>query len=96
MLSMHNEPQLAQMVLASGAHAFITKDQAPQTLLHVIHRVVARQRYIDPSLAEAIVFSTQENDQLRRYAIPEGKIDPAPAQRRRERQRYCRDAEHQQ
>ncbi|WP_253283168.1 response regulator [Cedecea davisae] len=67
-LSMHNEPQIAQMVLASGAHGFITKDQAPQTLLHAIHRVAARQRYIDPSLAEAIVFSTQENDQLRRYA----------------------------
>ncbi|VEB99339.1 Response regulator uvrY [Cedecea lapagei] len=30
--------------------------------------MAARQRYIDPSLAEAIVFSTQENDQLRRYA----------------------------
>ncbi|SQA96492.1 Response regulator uvrY [Cedecea neteri] len=67
-LSMHNEPQIAQMVLASGAHGFITKDQAPQTLLHAIHRVASRQRYIDPSLAEAIVFSTQENDQLRRYA----------------------------
>ncbi|QKJ86346.1 response regulator transcription factor [Paramixta manurensis] len=68
-LSMHNEPQIAQAVLASGAQGFVTKDQDPKTLLTAIHRVAEQQRYIDPTLAEAIIFASQDSGHLQRYEL---------------------------
>jgi len=67
-LSMYNEPQVAMTVLNSGARGFITKDQDPQTLLNAIHRVSQHQRYIDPTLAEAIIFSNGDTSEQYRYA----------------------------
>jgi len=57
-LSMHNEVQIAQRALKSGASGYLTKDCAPETLLAAIRRVAVGGRYIDAGLAEQIIFAT--------------------------------------
>jgi DNA-binding NarL/FixJ family response regulator len=60
-LSMHNEPQIARRALAAGAAGYLTKDSDPEVLLAAIRRVAAGGRYIDASLAEAMVFETPDD-----------------------------------
>lgn len=55
-LSMHNEPQIAQRALRAGATGYITKDRDFTTLLEAVRRVAEGQRFIDPELAEFIAF----------------------------------------
>lgn len=55
-LSMHNEPQIAQRALKAGASGYLTKDRDPETLLAAIRRVAAGGRFIDPILAEQMAF----------------------------------------
>ncbi len=57
-LSMHNEPQIAQRALKAGAAGYLTKDSEPETLLAAIRRVAAGRRFIDPTLAEAIALES--------------------------------------
>ena len=56
-LSMHNEVQIAQRALRSGASGYLTKDRDPEALLAAIRRVTAGGRYIDAGLAEQIAFA---------------------------------------
>jgi DNA-binding NarL/FixJ family response regulator len=56
-LSMHNEVQIAQRALKSGASGYLTKDRDPETLLAAIRRVAGGGRYIDAGLAEQIAFA---------------------------------------
>ncbi|MBB3062409.1 response regulator [Microbulbifer rhizosphaerae] len=55
-LSMHNEPQIARRALAAGAAGYLTKDSEPEILLTAIRRIARGKRYIDPDLAEQLVF----------------------------------------
>jgi DNA-binding NarL/FixJ family response regulator len=55
-LSMHNEPQIAKRALKAGAEGYLTKDNEPEILLDAIRKVAAGGRFIDPMLAEHIVF----------------------------------------
>jgi DNA-binding NarL/FixJ family response regulator len=55
-LSMHNEPQVAARALKAGANGYITKDCEPEILMAAIRKVAARGKYIDPDLAEKMVF----------------------------------------
>ncbi|WP_296445077.1 response regulator [Rhodoferax sp. UBA5149] len=55
-LSMHNEPQVAARMLKAGASGYITKDCEPDILLAAIRKVSANGKYIDPDLAEKMVF----------------------------------------
>ncbi|MDR7023835.1 MAG: DNA-binding response regulator [Pseudomonas sp.] len=57
-LSMHNEPQIAQRALKAGAAGYLTKDHNPETLLAVIHRTAAGGRYLDPRIAEQLAFAS--------------------------------------
>lgn len=56
-LSMHNEPQIARRALSAGAAGYLTKDSDPEVLLAAIRRVAGGGRFIDPGLAEAMVFA---------------------------------------
>jgi DNA-binding NarL/FixJ family response regulator len=56
-LSMHNEVQIAQRALRSGASGYLTKDRDPEALLTAIRRVATGGRYIDAGLAEQIAFA---------------------------------------
>ena len=55
-LSMHNEPQIARRALAAGASGYLTKDNNPDVLLAAVRKVAGGGRYLDPPLAEAMVF----------------------------------------
>lgn len=55
-LSMHNEPQIAQRALRAGANGYVTKDRDPETLLAAIRQVAAGHRFLDPHLAQEIAF----------------------------------------
>lgn len=55
-LSMHCELQVAKRVLQSGASGFITKGSPQETLVAAIRKVAAGGRFVDPVLAEQMMF----------------------------------------
>jgi DNA-binding NarL/FixJ family response regulator len=55
-LSMHNEPQIAQHILKAGAAGYLCKMCSAETLLSAIRRVAGGARFIDPQIAERIAF----------------------------------------
>lgn len=55
-LSMHNELQIVARALKAGASGYLTKDNEPEILLSAIRKVAAGGRFIDPKLAENLVF----------------------------------------
>lgn len=55
-LSMYNEASVARRALKAGANGYVTKDDDPETLLHAMRKVAAGGRYINPTLAEQLVF----------------------------------------
>lgn len=57
-LSMHDQPQIAQRALRAGANGYLTKDGDPDTLLHALRKVARGGRYIAQEVAEAMVFES--------------------------------------
>ncbi len=57
-LSMHNETNVVARILKAGADGYITKDCEPDVLLTAIRKVAAHERYVEPTLAERMVFDT--------------------------------------
>jgi two-component system, NarL family, invasion response regulator UvrY len=55
-LSMHPEDQYGVQALKLGASGYMTKESAPEELVHAIRKVVVGGRYVSPSLAEQLVF----------------------------------------
>ncbi len=55
-LSMHDEPGTVRRALQAGASGYITKGSSPDTLYTAVTRVGAGERYIDPTIAEALAF----------------------------------------
>jgi DNA-binding NarL/FixJ family response regulator len=55
-LSMHNELQVVARALKAGASGYLTKDNEPEILLSAIRKVAAGGRFIDPKLAENLIF----------------------------------------
>lgn len=55
-LTMHNEPQVAARMLKAGAGGYITKDCEPEILLAAVRKVAAHGHYMDPGVAERMVF----------------------------------------
>jgi len=62
-LSMHNEPQIARRALQAGASGYLTKDSDPELLLFAIRKVAQGGRFIDPVLAEQMVFEVNNSKQ---------------------------------
>lgn len=56
-LSMHNEGQIVQRALKSGASGYVTKDSEPGVLLAGIRKVAAGGKFIDPALVDSVVFT---------------------------------------
>lgn len=61
-LSMHNEPQIAWRALKAGATGYLSKDNEPETLLQAVRRVAEGKRFIDPLLAEQMIFDTFDSE----------------------------------
>jgi DNA-binding NarL/FixJ family response regulator len=55
-LSMHNELQIAKRVLQAGASGYVTKGSGQDTLMAAIRKVATGGRFIDPSVAEHMMF----------------------------------------
>jgi DNA-binding NarL/FixJ family response regulator len=62
-LSMHNEPQVARRALLTGASGYVTKDSEPEILLAAIRKVASGGRFIEPGLAEAMIFHFGEMEE---------------------------------
>lgn len=56
-LTMHNDPQIAQKAMQAGASGYITKDSDPEHLLEAIREVSKGGSYLAPSLAMDRIFS---------------------------------------
>lgn len=68
-LSMHNELQIARRALNAGASGYLTKDSRPDVLMTAIRKVAAGGRFIDPVLAEEMVFETDDPEQYRPHVL---------------------------
>ena len=53
-LSMHSEDQFGVRAIRAGAAGYLTKEAAPENLVHAIRRVAAGGRYIGAELAERL------------------------------------------
>jgi len=62
-LSMHNELQIARRALTAGASGYLTKDSRPEILMAAIRKVATGGRFIDPGLAEQMVFEAGDSGQ---------------------------------
>lgn len=71
-LSMHDEPGTVRRALHAGASGYITKGSSPDVLFHAVTKVAAGERYIDPSLTEALALdaATSERDDPRQRLSP--------------------------
>ncbi|MEO6921037.1 MAG: response regulator transcription factor [Collimonas sp.] len=68
-LTMHNELPIARRVLTAGAAGYLTKDNKPEILMAAIRKVVAGGRFIDPELAEQMVFESSASDQRPQHEL---------------------------
>jgi DNA-binding NarL/FixJ family response regulator len=59
-LSMSNDRPTISRALKAGATGYATKDLHPEALIQAIRKVAARQRFIDPALAELMAFPADE------------------------------------
>lgn len=55
-LSMHDSWQVAKRTFQAGANGFVTKSSEQELLLAAIYKVAAGVRFIDPVLAEQMMF----------------------------------------
>ena len=55
-LSMHNTVQVASKALKAGANGYLTKDSDPDLLLNAVRKVAAGGNFMDPALAEKMLF----------------------------------------
>jgi len=58
MLSMHRVSEMAMIALKAGANGYITKDSEMEDLLDAIRKVASGGKFVDPFLAEEIVYNT--------------------------------------
>ncbi len=68
-LSMHDEAQMAARALKIGAAGYATKDSDPALLLTAIRKVAGGGRYIDPELADRMVFEVGLTDSRPAHAL---------------------------
>jgi len=61
MLSMYAEEQYAIRALKAGADGYLTKDKAPEVLVHAINRVAGGRKYVSQSLAEKLAENLYHN-----------------------------------
>jgi DNA-binding NarL/FixJ family response regulator len=55
-LSMHGESQIAGRAIKAGAAGYLTKDSEPETLIHAIRQVSRGAHYVEPAVAERLLF----------------------------------------
>ena len=66
-LSMHNEPGIAMRAIKAGASGYITKNCDLNVLLPAIRKLAAGGTYIDPVMAQRMLFDETPAAQTRRH-----------------------------
>jgi DNA-binding NarL/FixJ family response regulator len=61
-LSMHGESQIAGRAIKAGAAGYLTKDSEPEALVHAIRQVAGGAHYIEPAVAERLLFESSPKD----------------------------------
>jgi DNA-binding NarL/FixJ family response regulator len=61
-LSMHGESQIAGRAIKAGAAGYLTKDSEPETLIHAIRQVAGGAHYVEPAVAERLLFDPSPRD----------------------------------
>lgn len=61
-LSMHGESHIAGRAIKAGASGYITKDSEPEMLIAAIRHVARGGHYIEPSIAERLLFSPSSDE----------------------------------
>lgn len=61
-LSMHNESQIVSRALKAGATGYVTKDSDQEILITAIRKIAAGNKFIDPTLVDAMVFDGSSED----------------------------------
>jgi DNA-binding NarL/FixJ family response regulator len=61
-LSMHGERQIAGRAIKAGAAGYLTKDGEPENLVFAIRQVAGGAHYIEPAVAERLLFDLSPND----------------------------------
>ena len=54
---MHNHPKMVRAALDAGANGYVVKDSDPEVLVAALRRVAGGGHYLEPSLAEALLFA---------------------------------------
>jgi DNA-binding NarL/FixJ family response regulator len=62
-LSMHPEEHYAIRALKAGASGYLTKQSAPEQLVHAIRTVAAGKKYVSASVAEELANAIQEDSE---------------------------------
>lgn len=60
--SMHRESQIAGRAIKAGAAGYLTKDSEPETLIFAIRQVASGGHYIEPAIAERLLFQPAPKD----------------------------------
>ncbi len=61
--SMHNESHVVINAINAGASGYFSKNSDPKLLLDAIRKVGSGQQYLDPNIAESLVFSNSTPEQ---------------------------------
>ncbi|GBG15492.1 LuxR family transcriptional regulator [Novimethylophilus kurashikiensis] len=91
-VSMHNESQTVRRALRTGASGYVVKDSSPETLLTAVEQVSKGRNFIEPSLAERMLFNTSyfNAGPLHETLIPRSFQSSSTSCRRR----YCIQRHH--
>jgi DNA-binding NarL/FixJ family response regulator len=76
-LSMHDETYYAERALRAGAHGYVSKLDAPETLIRALRRVIVGQRYLSERASAAVIAALS--------CIP-GKAQRSPIERLSDRE----------
>ena len=71
-LSMHQEMQYAIRAIKSGASGYLTKESAPEQLVHAIRKIAAGGAYISTEVAEQLALHAMPG----RSAMPHERLTP--------------------
>lgn len=75
-LSMHDEPQIVKRALNAGAGGYISKDtNDPKRLLSAIRLVAGGGRYMDPGMAERVIFEASDESALSHTTLSKRELE---------------------
>lgn len=66
-LSMHNVGKIVAAALKAGANGYLTKDSDPDRLVDVLRTIAKGGKYIDPVMAQTLIFGGTEEKRPHEY-----------------------------